>query len=178
MKLLLQACCAPCMLGCIDRLVNNFEVTVYYYNPNTFGEDEYNKRLVEVKRVLDENYKSVNLIVADYDYNEFLQVAKGLEKERERGARCEQCVELRLTATAKMASDGGFDMFDSTLSVSPHKNFKHIKMVGEKLAEKYKVGYFGGDFKKNDGFLKSTKRSLELNVYRQNYCGCEFSKRD
>ena len=178
MKLLLQVCCAPCMLGCLDRLVNDYEVTAYYYNPNTFDEDEYNKRLVEVKKVLEKSYSQVKLIVADYNYNEFLQVAKGYELEKERGARCEKCVELRLSATAKLASEKGFDVFDSTLSVSPHKNFKFIKMIGEKLSQEYGVGYFGGDYKKNDGFLKSTKRSLEMNLYRQNYCGCEFSKRD
>ncbi len=177
MKLLLQVCCAPCMLGCLDRLVDDFQVTAYYYNPNTYDELEYNKRLLEVKNVLGEHYKSVDLIVAEYNYNEFLDVAKGLEDQPERGLRCEKCVELRLEATAKLASDLNFDFFDSTLSVSPHKNFKHIKNIGENLSKMYHVGYFGGDFKKNDGYLKSTKKSCELNVYRQNFCGCEFSKR-
>ncbi len=178
MKLLLQVCCAPCMLGCLDRVIDDYEVTVLYYNPNTYPESEYEKRLVEVEKVLSLMYPDVKLIVSPYDHSEFLSKIGGFETSIEGGSRCEICMNLRLTATAKMAGEMGFDYFDSTLSVSPHKNFAIIEKLGKKLETEYNVKYLASNFKKKDGFLLSTKRSKELGIYRQEYCGCEFSVRN
>ncbi|MEG2117131.1 MAG: epoxyqueuosine reductase QueH, partial [Clostridia bacterium] len=130
-----------------------------------------------VQKVLKAFYPTVKLLVGEYDHEDFIEAISGLENESEGGVRCENCIELRLTKTAKVAKTQEFDCFDTTLSVSPHKNFEYIKKVGESLERKYGVKYLGKDFKKQDGFLKSTKLSKQYGIYRQNYCGCEFSIR-
>lgn len=174
-KLLLHVCCAPCMLGCLESVIDEFEVTAYYYNPNTFPQSEYYKRLEEVKKVLSEYYKNVNLIVADYHHEEFVKKSKGFETHTEGGIRCEKCMDLRITKTAEKAKELNFDAFDSTLSVSPHKNYNYILKYGENAEKDFGVEYLKRNFKKKDGFLKSVRLSKKYNVYRQQYCGCEFS---
>lgn len=175
MKLLLHVCCAPCLLGCIDKVCQDYKVTCYFYNPNIFPLSEHEKRLEEVKKAIKEHFPKTELIVESYSHDEFTASISGLENEKEGGVRCENCIDLRLSQTAKYAKANGFDCFDSTLSVSPHKNYKFIKKVGETLQTKLNISYLGIDFKKQDGFLTSTRLSKQFGIYRQDYCGCEFS---
>lgn len=173
-KLLLHSCCGPCSTSVIKRLIDYFDVTVLFYNPNIDTRLEFNKRLLAQQTVI--NHYNVNLITVDYNHNQYLEFVKGLEKEKEGGARCEKCFELRLNKTFEVAKEEGFDYVTTTLSVSPHKNSKLINEIGFRLSEQYGIGFVESDFKKKDGFLLSTKLSKELNLYRQNYCGCEFAK--
>ena len=184
-KILLHACCAPCTVGVYEQLKDNFNVTLFWYNPNIFPKAEHDRRLNELLNLCDE--KNIRIIVGDYDWSEehgyWLQVIKGLEKEPERGERCEVCYKMRLEATAAIAAqandhhEGEFDFFAAELSISPHKNSEAINEIGKKVAEEFGLKYFEADFKKNDGFLKASKISKTLKLYRQDYCGCEFSKR-
>ncbi len=172
-KLLLHICCIGCGAYVSDSLKEEYTVELYFYNPNIFPKEEYNKRLEETRRVADEF--SLNLICADYDHESWLERVKGLEKEPEKGKRCLVCYADRLGETAKLAKKRGFDCFDSTLTVSPHKDAKAISSIGQNLAKKYNIKFLNKDFKKQDGFKKACAVSRELNLYRQNYCGCEFS---
>ncbi len=175
-KLLLHACCAPCSSACIERLINDFDITVYFYNPNIDGGYEYEHRRAELKRLTDAF--GVNLISAEYNPQEFYEFVIGLEKEKEGGARCEKCFLLRLNSTAKYAVKNGFDYFATTLTVSPLKNEQVINDVGLKVQQKIGGGikYLPSDFKKRNGYKRSIELSNEYNLYRQNYCGCVFSK--
>ena len=173
-KLLLHSCCAPCSTACLERLMDAFDVTIYYYNPNIDTLDEFNLRATEQVRYA----KSLGLkcIVADYDKQCFLSCAMGLEQEKEGGARCENCFKLRLRKTAEKCLEGGFDYFATTLTVSPLKNAKLINEIGFSLEKSLGAKYLPSDFKKQNGYLRSITLSKENNLYRQNYCGCEFSK--
>ena len=179
-KLLLHACCAPCSTACLERVANFFKVTIFYYNPNITDEAEYKKRIEEIKKLIsliNPKYK-VELIEGDYDPNKFFDMAKGLELEPERGKRCYKCYELRLEETAKIASKLGFNNFATTLTLSPHKNANWINEIGEKLNNEYESNYLYSDFKKKEGYKKSIELSKKYDLYRQDYCGCIYSKRD
>lgn len=172
--LLLHICCAPCSTASIERLKNNYNVTGIFYNPNIYPEKEYLKRLKETEKYC--QHFGINLIKFDYSHLEWLDKIKGLEREKEGRKRCLKCFKIRLDKVAKEAKERDFDFFTTTLSISPHKNFEDIKKIGDELAKKYKINFLAIDFKKQDGFKKSLELSKRHNLYRQNYCGCEFSK--
>ena len=173
-KILIHTCCAICSGYPISYLKDlGYEVCAYFYNPNIYPLEEYQKRL-EAQTVLCK-YHNVKLVVPDYNDSEYFDYVKGLEKEPEKGLRCDKCFELRLEQTAKYASLNGFDKFTTSLVISPHKNFQKITDIGLKIAQKYNLDYEAIDFKKKDGFLKTNKLSKELELYRQSYCGCKFS---
>lgn len=179
-KLLLHACCAPCSSYCIEYLSNYFEITIYYYNPNIDKEEEYDYRYSELERFIKE-FKTkypVHLINAGYHKQDFINIAKGLENEPERGARCLKCYKLRLEKSYQYAKENNFDYITTTLTLSPHKNSKVINEIGEELEKIYQVPYLYSDFKKRDGYKRSIVLSHEYNLYRQDYCGCEYSKKD
>lgn len=172
--LLLHSCCAPCSSSVLKKVCEFFDVTILYYNPNIYPLAEYEKRKKEQIKLC----KKLNIKFLDCDYNEndFLFEVKGLENEIEGGARCNKCFYLRLNKTALLAKQNNFDYFGTTLTVSPHKNEQVINQIGKILQDKYQINYLFADFKKHDGYLNSIKLSKEYNLYRQNYCGCRFSK--
>ena len=172
-KLLLHSCCAPCSTACIEALKEYFDITVYYYNPNITDFDEYQKRKAEQKRYL-QALGGIGFIEGDYCISDFYEATKGLESEPEGGKRCRECIGLRLKRTAEQADALGYEYFCSTLSVSPHKNAKFINEYGRSL--KGTSVYLENDFKKNNGYLRSITLSKEFGLYRQNYCGCGYSK--
>lgn len=177
-KLLLHSCCAPCSSYVLEYLSDYFEITVNFYNPNITFEEEYNKRLEEQKVFNGEIEvkNEVRLIEGKYDVGEFFDFVKGLEDIREGGERCFQCYKLRLEETAKKASEMGFDYFSTVLSISPLKNAQKINEIGKELEEKYGVKFLLADFKKKNGYKRSVELSKEHKLYRQDYCGCVFSK--
>lgn len=174
-KLLLQSCCAPCSTHVIDILKSEYQLTIFYYNPNIYPDEEYQKRLSEQKRYA--NVLGINVIEEKYDEKEFLSFVKGHESDSEGGDRCALCFELRLLKTAKKAKELGFDVFATTLTVSPHKDSDTINKIGLEIAKKIGIEFLDKNFKKQDGYLKSIKLSKQFNLYRQNYCGCRFSIR-
>lgn len=178
--LLLHSCCAPCSSYCLSYLSEYFSITLLYYNPNIYPEDEYFKRVEEQKRLINEMEfrHPVSFIEGSFDPKEFYDAVKGLENIREGGERCFRCYELRLREAAEYAKKGGFDYFTTTLSISPLKNAQKINEIGEKLSEEYGVKHLPSDFKKKDGYKKSTLLSREYGLYRQDYCGCIFSKKE
>ena len=177
-SLLLHACCAPCSSACLEYLNKYFDITVYYYNPNISPEGEFIKRFSELKRLINsmpfEN--PVKLIEGEYDYEEFLNIAQGLELCREGGERCFACYRLRLEKTAAYAKAEDFDYFCTTLSISPLKNSQKINEIGFELEKEYGVKWLPSDFKKKEGYKRSIELSAQYNLYRQNFCGCVFSK--
>ena len=173
-KLLLHSCCAPCSSACLERLKDAFDVTVYYYNPNLDTEAEFNLRAKEQQRLCD--LLGVKCVVEEYKKTDFLSNVLGLEKEKEGGARCVKCFDLRLKKTAEKAKELGCDYFATTLTVSPLKNAQTINDVGERLERETEQKYLVTDFKKKGGYQRSIQLSKEYDLYRQNYCGCEFSK--
>ncbi len=177
-KLLLHACCAPCSSYCLEYLSNFFEITVFYYNPNISLKEEYEYRLCEEKRLISlmEFKNPVNIVDGEYNPNDFYTAVKGLEKEREGGKRCEKCFRLRLEASAKEAEKLGCDYFATTLTISPLKNAQLINTIGEEIGQKYGVKWLYSDFKKKEGYKRSIILSKKYELYRQNYCGCIFSK--
>lgn len=177
--LLLHSCCAPCSSYVLEYLSNYFHITVLYYNPNIYPEDEYGKRIIEQQKLINEmNVKyPVQFIAGDYDREKFYEMAKGLEEVKEGGVRCFKCYELRLREAAEIAKVNGFDYFTTTLSISPLKNSVKLNEIGLKLAEEYGVQYLTSDFKKKNGYKRSVELSAEYGLYRQDYCGCEFSMR-
>lgn len=179
-KLLLHACCAPCSSYCLEYLSRYFEITVLYYNPNISPEEEFKKRAEEEKRLISEMpvKNPVTLVVDDYEPDEFFSAVKGLENAPEGGERCFVCYRLRLERAARYAKEHGFDYFCSTLSISPLKNAQKLNEIGAELSEIYKVPSLPNDFKKKGGYLRSIELSREYNLYRQNYCGCVFSKKN
>lgn len=179
-KVLLQSCCGPCSSYVLEYLTKHFRVTVLYYNPNIYPETEYFKRLSEQKKLIErlETERPVSFMECSYDSEAFYKAAEGFEKEREGGSRCERCFILRLEETARLAKENGFDYFGTTLTVSPHKNAQLINKLGEKIGDKYGVKFLYSDFKKKNGYKRSIELSKELDIYRQDYCGCEFSLRD
>ncbi|MBR2191483.1 MAG: epoxyqueuosine reductase QueH [Eubacterium sp.] len=178
--LLLHACCAPCSSYCLEYLSKTFDITVLFYNPNIESEMEFNKRVDELIRFIDEcrSIEGVNLEILDYDNSEFYDAVEGLEDVKEGGVRCFKCYELRLRKTAEYAKEHDFEYITTTLTISPHKNSDKINEIGVKVAEEYGLKYLLSDFKKNDGFKRSIELSKEYDLYRQSFCGCEFSKRD
>ena len=177
-RLLLHVCCAPCSTACLEQLTEAFQVTCFYYNPNIEPEAEFEHRLSELIRLTDEMpLEGVpEVIRGEYEHERFLELARGLEDVPEGGERCTRCYRLRLEKTAQAARDGGFDYFTTTLSVSPYKNAEKLNTIGATLAEAYGVPYLFSDFKKHDGYLRSIRLSAEYGLYRQDYCGCVYSK--
>lgn len=176
--LCLHACCAPCMSYCLEYLSNFFKIIVVFYNPNITEEAEYNMRLNEVKRFVAENeYKyPVTVIEGDYTPEKFFELSKGLESAPERGKRCLRCYEERLRFTAKLAKEKGADFFATTLTLSPLKNADAINKIGERLSAELDTPYLCTDFKKKGGYLRSIELSKQHNLYRQNFCGCIYSR--
>ena len=175
-KILLHACCAICSGYPITLLKElGYTPVVYFCNPNLNTKEEFDRRAEAQKQICKEF--NVELIIEEYDHKIFLLTSKGLETEPEKGKRCDKCIELRLKMTAQKAKELEINEFTTSLTVSPHKNFLKIHSLGENIAKEYNLSYPPMDFKKKDGFLKTNKISKELNLYRQNYCGCEFSVR-
>ena len=179
-KLLLHACCAPCSSYCLEYLSKYFSITVFYYNPNIFPEEEYRKRVEEMKRLISEMdfVNPVSFLEGEYIPQDFFDMAKGLEKVPEVGERCFKCYRMRMEETAKLAEKQGFDYFTTTLSISPLKNAAKINEIGEELGEIYKVEHLPSDFKTKNGYKRSIELSAEHHLYRQNYCGCVYSRRE
>ena len=179
-KLLLHSCCAPCSSYVLEYLSNYFEITVFYYNPNIFPENEYTKRILEQQMLISDMKTKypVSFLAGNYDRGRFFHIAKGLEHLREGGERCFKCYELRLEEAARIAKDAGFDYFTTTLSISPLKNADKLNEMGMRLGEQYGVRYLQSDFKKKNGYKRSIELSSEYGLYRQDYCGCEYSYRD
>ena len=178
-KLLLHSCCAPCSSYVLEYLSKYFKITIVYYNPNISPYDEYKKRLAEQIRLINE-MKSINkisLLECSYDNEVYEEEIKGLELEPERGSRCLKCYHLRLEYTAKLAKEKGFDYFGTTLSVSPYKSSEVLNRIGEELSCVYNIPYLYSDFKKKEGYKRSIELSKIYNLYRQDYCGCKYSKR-
>ncbi len=177
-SLLLHACCAPCSSAVLERLASHFIISILYYNPNITEEKEYQKRLDELRKFISKlNFKyQINIIDSRYEPKEFFKIAKGLEKEKEQGKRCYKCYELRLEETAKVAKEKSFDFFATTLTLSPYKKTSWLNEIGENLSEKYQANYLYSDFKKKNGYKRSIELSKEYNLYRQDYCGCIYSK--
>jgi len=174
-KILLHACCGICSAYSIKLLKElGYDVIVYFSNSNLDTQEEFDRRLDAQKRVCTEF--NVELLIDEYNHKEYLSFIKGLENEPEKGARCDKCIELRLIKTAQKCVERGIREFTTTLPISPHKNFKKISLIGEDAALKYQVAFTPFDFKKKDGFLKTNKIAKDLNLYRQNYCGCEFAR--
>ncbi len=179
-RLLLHACCGPCSSYCMEYLEKYFDLTVFFYNPNIDDNIEYRHRVEEAKRLIEEmNFENeVKFIEGDYDPNIFYSRIKGYENEKEGGKRCDICFELRLHEAAKAAADYGFDYFTTSLTISPMKNANKLCEIGEEVAKEYNVRYLPSDFKKKNGYKRSVDLSKEHNLYRQDYCGCSFSKRE
>lgn len=175
-KLLLHSCCGPCSTVVIERLKGRFDVTVFYCNPNIEPLEEYEKRKEEQKKVC--KFFNIPFVDVDYDNSSWREFVSGLENEKEGGKRCEKCFVFRLKQTAEYAKAHNFDVFATTLSVSPHKNTEVINSVGKQISQELDIEFLDESFKKKDGYLRSINLSKELNLYRQNYCGCLFSKRD
>lgn len=177
-RLLLHACCAPCSSSVLELLERHFEITVFYYNPNIWPGAEYARRLAELRRFLAASGRAgVSLIEDGYRPGEFYAAAAGLEAEPERGARCTACYRLRMEKAAAFAAAHGYGWFCTTLSLSPHKDAERINQIGQALAERYGVRHLPSEFKKRDGYKRSLELSAEYGLYRQDYCGCEFSAR-
>ncbi len=176
-SLLLHSCCAPCSSHCIEYLSECFSITVFYYNPNIYPEEEYWMRAKEQKHFIERfpTKNKVSFIEGQYDTKAFYDISKGLEDVKEGGERCFKCYELRLRETAELAKKLNFDLFTTTLSISPMKNAEKLNEIGGRLAEEVGVGYLFSDFKKGEGFKRSTEISREYGMYRQDYCGCIFS---
>lgn len=177
-SLLLHVCCAPCSSYCLEYLSQYFNITVYYYNPNISIKEEYDYRLSEEKRLVSlMNFKNpVTVVEGRYNPKEFFDVVKGLEKEPEGGKRCEQCFKLRLESAAQIASEKGFDYFTTTLTISPLKNADVLNNIGAEMGKNYGINWLYSDFKKREGYKRSIALSKQYELYRQNYCGCAFSK--
>lgn len=186
--LLLHSCCAPCSSACLEMLAPYFRVTVLYYNPNITNPEEYNKRLEEERRFINQinaqggfddssvPFNEIKLIDGRYEPMEFFEIAKGLETCPEGGERCFKCYELRLREAAICASNGGYDYFTTTLTISPLKNAPKLNEIGEALSAEFGVKHLPSDFKKKDGYKRSIALSSEYDLYRQNFCGCVYSQ--
>lgn len=176
-KLLLHSCCAPCSTYVLSYLNNYFDITIYYYNPNIHPEEEYIKRLNEQVKLVNEVYKNkINVIKEIYDPIDYFNKIKGHENDKEGGERCHICYKIRMEKCAKYAKENGYDFFTTTLSVSPYKNAKVLNEIGKSLEEEYNIKYLYADFKKKDGYKTSIILSKKYNLYRQDYCGCVYSK--
>lgn len=178
-SLLLHSCCAPCSSYVLEYLSNYFKITILYYNPNISPEEEFIKRCEEQQRLIKEMplKNRVSFISGVYDNDRYEKIVDGLQNEKEGGIRCHKCYRMRLEEAAKKAKEEGYDYFTTTLSISPYKNAKVLNEIGEELAKIYEVKYLQADFKKKNGYKRSIELSKEYNLYRQDYCGCKYSKR-
>ena len=193
-RLLLHSCCAPCSSYCMEYLREFFQLTVFYYNPNITISEEYQKRLAEEKRLIEAYNRQVEeqdfsgmhstpgahrieILEAPYDPDNWFQSVRGMEECPEGGDRCTVCFETRLEKSARAAAEGGFDFFTTTLTISPLKDAQRLNAIGQRMAEKYGVTWLPSDFKKKDGYKRSIELSREFDLYRQNYCGCVFSRK-
>lgn len=178
-KLLLHACCAPCSSGVVPQL-KDYDITLFFYNPNIDTKEEYDRRLnalIEYTKQYNKEYSTnIKYIAIPYEHNSFLETTIKLQQEKEGGLRCNKCIDMRLDYTGKFAKENDYQLFASTLSVSPHKNNELINKLGDAISNKYDIEYLPSNFKKNDGFLNSIRNSKKYNLYRQAYCGCEFAK--
>lgn len=176
--LFLHSCCAPCSSYVLEYLSNYFKITIFFYNPNIYPVQEYSRRVEEQKELISalKVKNQIKFIEGKFDTESFYEIAKGLEETREGGERCFKCYELRLKEAAIMAKELDYDYFTTTLSISPHKNAQKLNEIGKNLSEKYDVKYLYSDFKKKEGYKRSIELSNEYNLYRQDYCGCVFSK--
>ena len=179
-KLLLHSCCAPCSSHVITYLSKYFDITILYYNPNIAPEEEYLKRKSEQIKLIGmlDTPNKLDFIDCDYDNDKYNELVKGYELCPEKGERCTICFNLRIEKTAKIAKDNKYDYFCTTLSVSPYKNAKLINKIGEDMEKKYNVKWLHSDFKKDNGYKHSIELSHKYVLYRQDYCGCVYSKRD
>ena len=193
-KVFLHSCCAPCSSYCMEYLRRYFDVTVFYYNPNIMDESEYRKRVAEQQRLIEAYNRLDNMAVTDgisqetialrkisfaegnYDVDNYLKTVKGLETAPEGGSRCGKCFELRLRETARVGKELGMDYFTTTLTISPLKNAQLINEIGNRIGAEVGIAFLPSDFKKNNGYSRSIELSKEYDLYRQNYCGCDFSK--
>lgn len=178
-ELLLHVCCAPCSSACLERLAGKAEIKLYFYNPNILPEEEYFHRLNELKRFVQEFPESsgIEIIEGEYEPEKFLSFAKELAEEPERGKRCQKCIALRLEKTAEQAEKLQAEYFATTLTVSPHKDCVYINETGFQIAENHQIHWLPSDFKKKNGYQRSIILSKEYHLYRQNFCGCPFSKK-
>ena len=186
-SLLLHSCCAPCSSYVLEYLSEYFDITVFYYNPNIYPEEEYGERVSEQKRLIEEfneQWKNdrertpIRFLEGNYEPERIFLVSRGLENEPEGGARCTECFRLRLSEAASAAREGGFDFFTTTLTISPLKDAERLNWLGEEIGKQFGVPFLNSDFKKKNGYRRSTELSREHHLYRQNYCGCVFSRRD
>ena len=173
-KLLLHCCCAPCASSVVERLLkeNKYDITMYFSNSNILPQEEYEKRKAEIIRLNKEIFVDTNLIIEEYNPSEYFEAINGLETLGEGSIRCDACIGYRMKNSAKYACKNGFDIFATTLTVSPHKNAKKINEIGENLATEFGIEYLQSDFKKQNGYLRSIELCREYNIYRQKYCGC------
>ncbi len=178
-RLLLHSCCAPCSSYCLELLSEHFEVTVFYYNPNIYPPEEYHMRAREQERFIEQfpTRHPIYFVEGTFDTDRFYEMARGMEQLKEGGERCFACYEMRLRESCRYARDNAFDFFTTTLSISPLKNSDKLNEIGEKLEEEYGIAYLYSDFKKQNGYKRSTEISKEYDMYRQYYCGCVFSKK-
>lgn len=178
-RLLLHSCCAPCSSYVLEYLSSYFEITIFYYNPNITEKDEYEKRIQEVKRLIQEmGLIGVNVVEGEHDPKAFFAMAAKWPGEREGGRRCYDCYKMRLDRTAELAAQEGYDYFTTTLSISPHKNAQWLNELAEEAGNLYQVKALPADFKKRNGYKRSIELSAEYDLYRQDYCGCIFSKKE
>lgn len=180
-RLFLHSCCAPCSSYCLEYLCRYFLITVFYYNPNISFSEEYRKRVAEQKRLIaaynkEEKGWPIDIVEGDYEPERFYEMAKGYENCPEGGERCFRCFDLRLRKTAELAQAGGYDYFATTLTISPLKNAAKINEIGQAISGEYAISWLPSDFKKKNGYKRSIELSAEYELYRQNYCGCAFSK--
>ncbi|MBW2964624.1 epoxyqueuosine reductase QueH [Candidatus Woesearchaeota archaeon] len=175
-KLLLHACCGPCATHCVSELKQQeYDITMYFFNPNIHPFGEYTRRFSEAQRVADEF--EVPFVEEEYDIDSWLEMIKGFENEKEGGSRCRLCFVMRLEQAARYAKENGFSCFTTTMTISPHKDSEKINEIGERMAQKYGVEWVHSDFKEDNGFQKSVEHSNRLGLYRQKYCGCFYSVR-
>ena len=178
-SLLLHVCCAVCASSVLERLYGHFKITILYYNPNITEEREYLYRLSELRRyVAERDMNEIQFLEADYEPDSFFELVKGRENDPEGGGRCGLCFYQRLSYTAEKAAEGGYDLFATTLTVSPLKNAEAVNAAGERAARDFGAAYLPTDFKKGEGYKRSIELSREYGLYRQNYCGCVFSKKN
>ena len=177
-KLLLHACCGPCSSYVIEYLSKYFDITIYYYNPNTYPETEYLRRLDELNKFIKEFNSNVKVIEENYNPSEFYNSIKGLEHLGERSERCYKCYSLRMNKAAIYAKESGYDYFTTTLSISPYKDALWINEIGKKIEQEIGIKYLYSDFKKKNGYKRSLELSKEYKLYRQDYCGCVYSKQE
>ena len=177
-KLLLHACCGVCSSSVLERLSEFFDITVLYYNPNIYPKEEYLKRFNTQKELIEKTNRNIKLLEIGYNEDDFNIIVKGLENDKEGGGRCHKCYFLRLEKTAIIAKEKHFDYFSTTLSVSPYKDSQILNKIGKILEEKYNIKYLYSDFKKKDGYKRSNELARKYNLYRQDYCGCKYSKEE